>query len=210
MPRLRLEPAPLPVVGIFDVFKVSFTASAVGTSTLAPFEFPPGTGLAFLGGGIPGLFPGIATGSVTVNAVVPPVPGVPEPASLVMLAAGLTGGWLMGHSPATSERFVMLDAEGRGQAPATAESPETRIVFHLTTPDQTEAGELLRDVEQMLKADQRDGQPLRVEIVSHGEGLDLLRTRLSKQCASLVAGEVSKNLVTHSLQDIRAHLPRQL
>ncbi len=101
-------------------------------------------------------------------------------ASLVMLSAGLTGGWMMGHSPATSERFVMLDAGGRGQAPATAESPETRIVFHLTTPDQTEAGELLADVEQMLKAYERDGRPLRVEIVSHGDGLDLLRTRLSQ------------------------------
>jgi intracellular sulfur oxidation DsrE/DsrF family protein len=101
-------------------------------------------------------------------------------ASLVMLSAGLTGGWMLGHAPASSERFVVLDSEGRGQAPATAESPETRIVFHLTTPDQTEAGELLRDVEQMLKAYQRDGQPLRVEIVSHGDGLDLLRTRLSK------------------------------
>jgi len=101
-------------------------------------------------------------------------------ASLVMLSAGLTGGWMMGNSPATAERFVMLDAGGRGQAPATAESPETRIVFHLTTPDQTEAGELLADVEQMLQAYERDGRPLRVEIVSHGEGLDLLRTRLSQ------------------------------
>ena len=101
-------------------------------------------------------------------------------ASLVMLAAGLTGGWLLGHTPAGSDRFVMLDAQGRGQAPAAAESPETRIVFHLTTPDQTEAGELLADVEQMLQAYQQDGQPLRVEIVSHGDGLDLLRTRLSR------------------------------
>jgi hypothetical protein len=74
----------------------------------------------------------------------------------------------------------MLDAGGRGQAPATAESPETRIVFHLTSPDQTEAGELLADVEQMLQTYERDGRPLRVEIVSHGEGLDLLRTRLSQ------------------------------
>lgn len=101
-------------------------------------------------------------------------------ASAVMLAAGLTGGWLLGNSPANSERFVMLDSQGRGQAPASAESPETRIVFHLTTPDQTEAGELLADVEQMLKAYKKDGRPLRVEIVSHGDGLDMLRTRLSE------------------------------
>jgi len=101
-------------------------------------------------------------------------------ASFVMLAAGLLGGWLLGNAPANPERFVMLDAQGRGQAPATADSPETRIVFHLTNPDQAVAGELLDDVEQMLSAYQREGQPLRVEIVSHGEGLDLLRQRLSQ------------------------------
>ena len=46
--------------------------------------------------------------------------------------------------------------------------------------EETKAGELLADVEQMLQAYERDGRPLRVEIVSHGEGLDLLRTRLSQ------------------------------
>ena len=53
-------------------------------------------------------------------------------------------------------------------------------MVHLTNPDQAVAGELLDDVEHMLRAYQQDGQPLRVEIVSHGEGLDLLRSRLSE------------------------------
>jgi intracellular sulfur oxidation DsrE/DsrF family protein len=101
-------------------------------------------------------------------------------AGTAMLAAGLFGGWVLGTTPHNGDRFVMLDAEGRGQAPATAQSPETRIVVHLTNPDQAVAGELLDDVEHMLRAYQQDGQPLRVEIVSHGEGLDLLRSRLSE------------------------------
>lgn len=103
-------------------------------------------------------------------------------ASFLLLCAGLAGGWWLGHSQqaTASDRFVMLDASGRGQAPATADSGETRIVFHLTNPDQTVAGELLDDVEQMLTAYQHDGRPLRVEIVAHGEGLALLRQRLSE------------------------------
>lgn len=101
-------------------------------------------------------------------------------AGTAMLAAGLFGGWVLGTAPHNSDRFVMLDAQGRGQVPATAESPETRIVVHLTNPDQAVAGELLDDVEHMLRAYQEEGQPLRVEIVSHGEGLDLLRSRLSE------------------------------
>ena len=102
-------------------------------------------------------------------------------ASIVLLAAGMLGGWLIGHQPATAgDRFVMLDSQGRGQAPAAADSPETRIVFHLTSPDQAAAGELLDDVERMLNAYQQDDKPLRVEIVAHGDGLDLLRERLTR------------------------------
>lgn len=108
-------------------------------------------------------------------------------ASVVMLSAGLVGGMMLGNNTATQERFVILDAEGRGEAPASADSPETRIVVHLTNPDQAVAGELLDDVEQMLKAYERDGQPLRVEIVSHGEGLDFLRSRLSEHRARIHA-----------------------
>lgn len=101
-------------------------------------------------------------------------------ASFIMLAFGLIGGWFMGNSAVTPDRMVLLDPQGRGQAPATANSGETRIVFHLTNPDQTLAGELLNDVEQMLTAYEKDNKLLRVEIVSHGEGMDLLREKLSQ------------------------------
>lgn len=50
----------------------------------------------------------------------------------------------------------------------------------------------------------------RLYLVAAPAFLGLVRSRLSKQCASLVAGEVSKNLVTHSLEEIRAQLPKQL
>ena len=106
-------------------------------------------------------------------------------ASLVMLVAGLFGGWLVGHSPNGTDRFVMLDSDGRGQAPATADSTETRIVFHVTSADQSADGELLDDVEQMLNAYQQEGKPLRVEIVTNGDGLDLLRERLSHYRAKI-------------------------
>jgi intracellular sulfur oxidation DsrE/DsrF family protein len=113
-------------------------------------------------------------------------------ASLVMLATGLLGGWLL-NSPGSQvpgQRFVVLDPTGRGQAPAVAGSPETRIVFHLTNADQTLAGELLDDVEQILSSYQHEGKPLRVEIVSNGDGLSLLRARLSrhKQRINKLAG----------------------
>jgi intracellular sulfur oxidation DsrE/DsrF family protein len=104
-------------------------------------------------------------------------------AGFVLLAAGVVSGWLL-HAGAPdwrggSERFVVLDPQGRGRQPAVAAEEETRIVFHLTNADQAVAGELLDEIEGMLTAYEADGRPLRVEVVSHSEGLDLLRERLS-------------------------------
>lgn len=118
-------------------------------------------------------------------------------AGFVLLAFGLVSGWLL-HANAPglgieANRFVVLDPEGRGQAPAAAGDAETRIVFHLTDPDQTVAGELLDEVEVMLAAYRADGRALRVEVVSHSEGLNLLRDRLSRHKARIhdLAGQFS-------------------
>jgi hypothetical protein len=105
-------------------------------------------------------------------------------AGFALAVFGLISGWLL-HANAPGartggERFVVLDPDGRGQTMAVANSEETRIVFHLTNPDQAVAGELLDEVEGMLEAYRSDGRPLRIEVVGHSEGLDLLRERLSK------------------------------
>lgn len=128
-------------------------------------------------------------------------------AGLALLGLGMLGGWLLHPQPAAQDRFVMLDADGRGQAPAQADSRETRIVFHLTNPDQTTAGELLDDVEDMLAAYRADSTPLRVEIVSHGEGLGLLRASLSqhRRRISSLAGEYS-NLTFVACQNTMTRL----
>jgi intracellular sulfur oxidation DsrE/DsrF family protein len=104
-------------------------------------------------------------------------------ASVALLGVGIAAGWLL-HANALQlhgevNRFALLDPRGLGQAPATADDADTRIVFHLTNADQTVAGELLDEVESMLLAYQSDQQPLRVEVVSHSDGLDLLRESLT-------------------------------
>ncbi len=104
-------------------------------------------------------------------------------AGVAMLAVGVLSGWVLhgGTTPGTTQanRFVVLDSEGRGQAPAVAADEETRIVFHLTNADPMVAAELLDEVETMLQAYEADGRPLRVEVVSHADGLELLRQSLT-------------------------------
>jgi intracellular sulfur oxidation DsrE/DsrF family protein len=96
---------------------------------------------------------------------------------VAMLVSGLSG-WEL-NKATSAERLVLLDSDGRGQAPAAARTEETRIVVHVSNEDMTSAGELLDEVESLLAAYEEDGRPLRVEVVSHGKGLALLRESLS-------------------------------
>lgn len=106
-------------------------------------------------------------------------------ASLLLLAGFALGVLSTALTPA--ERYVLLDDAGRAAAPAAADSGETRIVFHLTNPDQVVAGEMLDEIEGMLRQYRREGEMLRVEIVSHSDGLGLLRQRLSAHHGRIAA-----------------------
>jgi protein required for attachment to host cells len=50
----------------------------------------------------------------------------------------------------------------------------------------------------------------RIYLVAPPKFLGLLRGSISKQCLELLHGEVNKDLVTHSIEDIRSHLPKLL
>ena len=97
-------------------------------------------------------------------------------AAAAALLLGLGGGWLLHDTPVAADRLVLLDSEGRGAAPATADSPELRLVVHVASADQAKAGAVLDEVEGLLEAYERDGRPLRVEVIANGDGLNLLRT----------------------------------
>lgn len=97
---------------------------------------------------------------------------------VIALLSGFSG-WLLHPTANSSERMVVLDADGRGLAPAAAENQETRIVVHLTNPSMTVAADLLNEVQNLLHAYQEQGRNLRLEVVSNGPGLALLREGLS-------------------------------
>ena len=100
-------------------------------------------------------------------------------ATLLLFLTGAVAGWYL-HPMVEPDRFVVLDESGEGGAPAAPDSDAMRIVFHLTSPDMTTAGDLLDEVEGMLAAYEQRHKPLRVEVVAQGDGLALLRERLSR------------------------------
>jgi len=108
-------------------------------------------------------------------------------AGILLLTIGLFGGWLLHEQLPSSSRLVLLDPDGRGEAPAVTENGETRIVFHLTQDDPQVSAELLEEIDQMMAAYREQGRPLRVEIVSHSDGLNLVRQQLSQHKQRIAA-----------------------
>ena len=71
---------------------------------------------------------------------------------------------------------------------------------------ETFARELCGEIDKIL----RNTDLRRIYLIAAPKFLGLLRNGLTKQCTELLAGEVDKNLVSHSIEDIRSHLPKRL
>lgn len=80
-----------------------------------------------------------------------------------------------------AERFVVLDPEGHGHRPAIASDNGMRVVFHVQDIDRVSSSELLDEVEGLLRDFHGRGDAVRVEVVAHGNGLGLLRSKLSTE-----------------------------
>lgn len=68
------------------------------------------------------------------------------------------------------------------------------------------AGQLAREIGKICKKK----KVLRLYLVAPPKFLGALRAELDQQTASLVEAEINKDLVNHSLEDIRRHLPKRL
>lgn len=105
------------------------------------------------------------------------------------------------------EQDLVADGSGSGSDSA---GHGKHSMGHERAAHERQAELFARELCEQIDRLHRSEKIHRIYLVAAPAFLGMLRARLSRQCASLVAGEVSKNLVTHSLQDIRAHLPKQL
>lgn len=93
----------------------------------------------------------------------------------------------VGIDSMAKQRIVILDPNGSGQQLAAENTEEMRIVFHVSETSQLKGIELLDDVEALLVQYQQEGKRIRVEVVAHAQGLDLLRHSLSADEARITA-----------------------
>ncbi len=87
----------------------------------------------------------------------------------------------------SAQRLVLLDPDGRGQQLSQNNAEEMRVVFHVSNSTRLNADELLDDIESLLQQSIQNNQRVRVEVVAHAAGLDLLRERLSTQKPRIAA-----------------------
>lgn len=99
-------------------------------------------------------------------------------ASVTLLVFGTFMGWGL-RAQQAPDRVVYLSEGQSGEGLVNAPAADMRIVFHVTNPDLTGASELLDEVETMIALYREQGKSLRVEVVAHGDGLGLLRSKLS-------------------------------
>ena len=81
---------------------------------------------------------------------------------------------------------------------------------HEKDAHQRQAELFARELCQDLGQSTQGNDVHKIYLVAAPRFLGLMRSSLNKTCASLVAGELDKNLVAHSIDDIRGHLPKVL
>lgn len=93
----------------------------------------------------------------------------------LLLAVGLVLGWTL-HGPESPGPATTVAALQNGSVPA---QREMKVLLHFRSNDPARMKEVLDEAENLIQHYKSLGQPARVEIVTNGEGLDLLRVDTS-------------------------------
>ena len=102
-------------------------------------------------------------------------------ASLLLLCGALIG-WVSHSHDVTVKHAVYLhedmDAFQTVQL-LSARGQQQNVILHITTADPNKLHYALTEVDDLLRSSKRRGVPIRVEVVANGNGLALLRAKVS-------------------------------
>lgn len=100
-------------------------------------------------------------------------------AASLLLGIGLLVSWLQYQSPAPTPAAEATVSGEHGLLVAGANAKEIKVLFHLNSGSQTRMKDVLDEAEGLLKLYAKTKQPARVEIITNGDGLNLLRASTS-------------------------------
>ena len=111
--------------------------------------------------------------------------------------------------PASRMRIQDLVADGSGSG-SDSGGYGRHSMGHENDPHQQEAEIFAREICGEIEQGCRDKNLHRIYLIAPPRFLGLLRGYLNKQCAERIEEEIDKNLVEHSIKEIRGNLPRLL
>jgi len=105
------------------------------------------------------------------------------------------------------EQDLVTDGSGAGNGTS---GNGTHSMGHEKDAHQHEVKKFARELCVELDRAAQGKDVRKIYLIAAPRFLGLLRQGLSKPCAEKVVGEISKDLVNHSVADIRKHLPKAL
>ncbi len=109
-------------------------------------------------------------------------PWIAGAAACFMLCLGIALGWLINPVPQRT-KTALADTAGRQTLIQAAnlhgDQSVTKILFHLNSGDPATAHEALDEVESALKYYAHEGKKARIELITNGGGINLLRRETS-------------------------------
>jgi intracellular sulfur oxidation DsrE/DsrF family protein len=100
-------------------------------------------------------------------------------AASILLAVGAVIGWQFGSVTSNDLIYSASNAHTATSVKAMADDNSTKVLFHLNSRDPEKVREALEELEGVLKFYKRTGQNARIEMITNGGGIDLLRSDTS-------------------------------
>ena len=100
-------------------------------------------------------------------------------AASLLLAVGTFVGWQLGPVKTDNIFYSASNAVDMTSARATVADNSTKVLFHLNSRNPEKVREALDELEGVLKYYRRTGQKARIEMITNGGGIDLLRADTS-------------------------------
>jgi protein required for attachment to host cells len=124
-----------------------------------------------------------------------------------------------GLSPLTDDKgYVQCETRLKEQD-IVSDGTESRVDFgeygkhqtaHEKAPHQEQAKKFANQLCDEIERLRQTSKWFTIYMIAPPTFLSLLRTSLSKKCSGLLGDAVNKDLVNHSIEEIRNHLPRRL
>lgn len=99
-------------------------------------------------------------------------------AASVLIVTGILGGWFSHQQLATENNLVEYAKTVRNN-PAISENDTWQVMLHVSHNEARRFKVLLNETENLLATYKKNNQPLQIEILANGKGLDLIKNESS-------------------------------